>query len=142
MDLFSVVHLEMPREVTIGVRPLGEGETPVMQATQGRVVDLHIPEAEGSPQAINAPPVQAVPPHVQPEPAAEQPPPAATIIPVVDVGDSEEEMEEELPLRKRAAKDDGVESSKRPRVEAGASSASGVPARYLSYPLLVVFFIK
>ena len=134
MDLFDVVKLEMPRLVTIGVRPLGEGEEPLMQATEGHVVELHIPEVEGSPHALNVPPVQAVPPSGQSEPAAAQPPPATTVIPIVNVDESEEESEEEVLFRKRAAEDDGAEPSKRARVEVGSSSASAVPERYLSYP--------
>ena len=131
MDLFSVVHLEMPRAVAIGVRPLGEGETPLLEATDGRVVDLHIPEAEGSPQVINVPPVQMVAPPPPPqEPAAAQPPPPPTVIPVVNVEESEEESEEPLLSRKRAGDGDDGGSSKRPRVEAGASSALVPQTRY------------
>ena len=56
MDLFQVVNLEQPRLVAIGVRPTGENEEPLMQATDGRVVELHIPTPVGSPQALNVPP--------------------------------------------------------------------------------------
>ena len=57
MDLFAVVNLEVPRSVTIGVRPLGEGETPILEATDGRVEELVIPEPEGSPAAFMAAPI-------------------------------------------------------------------------------------
>ena len=56
MDLFSVMKLEAPQRVTVGVRPLRSGETLILQATAGRVVDLVIPETDSSPVA--APPVQ------------------------------------------------------------------------------------
>ena len=49
MDLFSVVHLEKPKLVTVGVRPLREGETPVMVATAGRTMELAQEEPEDSP---------------------------------------------------------------------------------------------
>ena len=130
MDLFSVVNLEMPRSVTIGVRPLGEGETPLLEATDERVVELDIPEAEGSPQVIIADPVQSVALPIQQEPVAAQPTPTSTDIPVVNVEESEEEMEEEPHLsQKRASDGYGGESSKRPRVEAGAPSVSEVHMR-------------
>ena len=32
MDLFAVVKLDSPRSVTVGVRPLREGETPILEA--------------------------------------------------------------------------------------------------------------
>ena len=40
MGLFTVVHLERPKLVTVGVRPLREGETPVMEAIAGRTMKL------------------------------------------------------------------------------------------------------
>ena len=81
MDLFSVVNLEMSRSVTVGVRPLREGETPILEATVGRVVDLVVPEAEGSPQVVVAAPMQSVAPPVQQElDAAQTPPDSANII--------------------------------------------------------------
>ena len=120
MDLFEVVKLDEPRLVTIGVRPTGENEESLMKATDGRVVDLHIPVVEGSPHALDVPPVQAVPPSGQPEPVV---PPSPPPIPVFRVSDSGEESEEESPLLKRGREDDGAESSKRARAETGSSSA-------------------
>ena len=49
MDLFSVVRLEVPQRVTMDVRPLRSGETPILQATAVRVMDMVIPETDGSP---------------------------------------------------------------------------------------------
>ena len=119
MDLFAVVNLEVPRSVTIGVRPLGEGETPILQSTEGRVVDLVVPEAEGSPQVIVASPVQAVAPPVQQELGTGQDP-----VNVIQVDDSEEELVESPLVRKRARSEDVEESSKRLRFEAGEPSMS------------------
>ena len=123
MDLFEVVKLEVPRLVTVGVRPIGETEESLMKATDGRVVDLHIPAVEGSPHALDVSLVQAVPPTGQPEPVVPPSPPPHTVIPVFKVDDSGEESEEESPLRKRGRENDGAESSKRARTETGSSSA-------------------
>ena len=81
MDLFSVVNLETPRSVIVGVRPLREGETPILKTTAGRVVDLVVPEAEDFPAVFMAAPIQTVAPTVQQEPdAAQAPPPPVNII--------------------------------------------------------------
>ena len=55
MDLFAVVKLEKPKQVTIGVRPLREGEQPILEATEGRLTVLPeiVPE--------NTPPLQVTP---------------------------------------------------------------------------------
>ena len=60
MDLFSVVRLEAPQRVTVGVRPLRSGEIQILQAMAGRVVVLAVPEPEGSPAAVAVPPLQQV----------------------------------------------------------------------------------
>ena len=111
MDLFAVVNLEAPRSVTVGVRPLREGETPILQATAGRVVELVVPEPEGSPAVVPASPLQVFPPAQQMPEAAQTPP---VVVPI-EVEDSEEEVEELL--LKRKATDDAEGSSKRPRPE-------------------------
>ena len=71
MDLFAVVHLEKPKLVTVGVRPLREGETPVMEATAGRTMELDQEEPEDSPQpALQVTPVQSVPQSREQSPVA------------------------------------------------------------------------
>jgi hypothetical protein len=57
MDLFSIVKLEKPKQVTVGVRPLREGEQPLLEETEGRLTVLPevVPE--------NTPPLQVT--HVQ-----------------------------------------------------------------------------
>ena len=122
MDLFEVVKLDEPRLVTIGVRPKGENEEGLMKATDGRVVDLHIPVAEGSPHALEVPPVQSVPPSGQRNPVVPPSPPPQNFIPVYKLDDSED-SEEESPLQKRGREDDGAGSSKRARTEVGSTSA-------------------
>ena len=121
MDLFSVVKLEAPQRVTIGVRPLRSGETPILQATAGRVVDLVIPEPEGSPAAVAAPPLQQVAPNAQPTPRVAQTPPVQD---VVDLDESSEE-EQEGPQLVRKRTSSGEHPSKKLRFddEAGPSSA-------------------
>ena len=39
MDLFAVVKLTKPSQVTVGVRPLREGELPILEATAGRLLE-------------------------------------------------------------------------------------------------------
>lgn len=40
MDLFAVVKLAKPAQVAVGVRPLREGEQPILEATAGRLLEL------------------------------------------------------------------------------------------------------
>ena len=45
MDLFSVVKLDKPKQVTIGVRPRREGKPPLLEAAAGRLaVFATVPE--------------------------------------------------------------------------------------------------
>ena len=84
--------MEVPKSATIGVRPKRDDEEPLLEATSGRVVELVIPEPEGSPAAAVVEPIQQVP-HVEEEVA--QPPPPPVNVAVVNVDDLEEETEEE-----------------------------------------------
>ena len=118
MDLFSVVRLEAPQRVIVGVRPRREGEVPILEATAGRVVALNVPESEGSPPVVNAEPVQQVSPVA--EPVIER----APTPPVVDLGDSSDEDEVESLRRTRKRESDGEESSKRSRIDTGAGPST------------------
>ena len=118
MDLFSVVRLEAPQRVIVGVRPRREGEVPILEATAGRVVALNVPEPEGSPPVVNASPVQQVSPVA--EPVIER----APTPPVVDLGDSSDEDEVESLRRTRKRESDGEESSKRSRVDTRAGPST------------------
>ena len=44
MDLFTVVQLEDPKEAVVGSRALREGETPILQSTAGRTMELVLEE--------------------------------------------------------------------------------------------------
>ena len=117
MDLFEVINMEVPTGVTIGMRPLREGEVPILQAVEGRLTDLVLPGGEGSSAASGAAPIQQIAPTEQQESAAEpeveQPPPKVAPI---ELSTSEEEEEESEPLkRKRARSEDGEGTSKKAR---------------------------
>ena len=65
MDLFVVVNLENPKQVTVGVRPLREGEQPLLDATAGHLTVFGQAGPEDSPP-IFVTPVQSVAPTVEP----------------------------------------------------------------------------
>nr|GEY10476.1 hypothetical protein [Tanacetum cinerariifolium] len=61
MDLFSGVHLSKPKLVTEGVRPLRDGEEPLLEATIGRTMELVLEPPEDENTAVLEPtPLQAV----------------------------------------------------------------------------------
>ena len=73
MDLFAVVKLEKPKQVTVGVHPLREGEEPVLEATAGRITVLAQEGPEDSPPAAAlVTPVQSVPPSGEQSPVVEE----------------------------------------------------------------------
>ena len=103
MDLFGLVSMEAPTSVTVGVRPRGDNEPPVLEAANGRLVELNLPEPSDSVAPAVVEPIQQVP-HV--EAVAAHPPSP----PVVNVEDSEEEAEEEaLERRRKRARSEEVE---------------------------------
>ena len=59
--------------MTVGVRPLREGETPVLAATAGRTMELAQEEPEDSPPAaLQVTPVQSVPQSREQSPEASE----------------------------------------------------------------------
>ena len=118
MDLFSVVRIDAPQRLIVGVRPRRDEEVPILEATAGRVVRLNVPESSESEPAIDAEPVNQAQPNAEPVPEKEPTPP------FVDLGDSSDEGEVESLRRTRKRDSDGGESSKRPRVDTGASTSS------------------
>ena len=64
MDLFAVVKLEKPKQVTVGVRPLRENEQPLLEATAGHMTVLGSVGHEDSPPLLVTP-VQSVAPAVE-----------------------------------------------------------------------------
>ncbi|GJY88826.1 hypothetical protein Tco_0503454 [Tanacetum coccineum] len=126
MDLFSVVHLSKPKLVTEGVRPLRDGEEPLLESTAGRTMELVLeqPGVEGT--DVLAPiPLRSVP-----GATAEPPRPDATSVGAsedADVAGAESEAEEvDSGLkRKRGTSDDGAGTSKRVRyVSLGGSTST------------------
>ena len=62
MDLFAVVKLAKPTQVIVGVRPLREGEQPILEAIAGHLLELaQIESSGGTPPVVNTTPVQTVP---------------------------------------------------------------------------------
>nr|GFA01631.1 hypothetical protein [Tanacetum cinerariifolium] len=62
MDLFSMVHLSKPKLVTEGVRPLRDGEEPLLEATTGRTIELVLEQPEDENTAVLEPtPLRSVP---------------------------------------------------------------------------------
>ncbi|GJZ90618.1 hypothetical protein Tco_0662545 [Tanacetum coccineum] len=126
MDLFSVVHLSKPKLVTEGVRPLRDGEEPLLESTAGRTMELVLEQPEVESTDVLAPtPLRSVP-----GPTVEPPRLDAT-----SVGSSEDanvagaeseagEVDSGL-KRKRATSDDGAGTSKRVRhVSLGLSTST------------------
>ena len=52
MDLFAVVKLEKPKQVTVGVRPLRDNEVPLLEATAGHITMLAQDGPEDSPPCL------------------------------------------------------------------------------------------
>ncbi|GJT65821.1 hypothetical protein Tco_1017301 [Tanacetum coccineum] len=119
MDLFSVVHLSKPKLVTEGVRPLRDGEEPLLESTAGRTMELVLEQPEFDSTDVLAPtPLRSVP-----GAAVEPPRPDAT-----SVGSSEDADVAEVDSglkRKRATGDVGAGPSKRVRhVSLGLSTST------------------
>ena len=93
-----------------------------MQETAGRVLELNIPEPEGSPAPVAAPPVQQVPPVAQADAEVARTPPTPDFVDLDESSEEEEELEHPQLVRKRVADDEG--SSKKLRVDTEASTSS------------------
>ncbi|GJZ38842.1 hypothetical protein Tco_0585405 [Tanacetum coccineum] len=62
MDLFSVVYLSKPKQVTEGVRPLRDGEEPLLESTAGRTMKLILEQPEVESADVLAPtPLRSIP---------------------------------------------------------------------------------
>ncbi|GJS12600.1 hypothetical protein Tco_0407072 [Tanacetum coccineum] len=109
MDLFSVVHLSKPKLVTEGVRPLRDGEEPLLESTAGRTMELVLEQPEVESTDVLAPtPLRSVP-----SATVEPPRPDAT-----SVGSAEDTDVAEVDSglkRRRTTGDDGAGPSKRVR---------------------------
>ena len=114
MDLFSVVKLAKPALVTVGVRPLRDGETPILEATAGRTMELAQEEpANASPTIIEATPLRSFQnPQVQsPERSCTR---SAESIGIRRADSEPEEVSQGLKCKK-ASGGDGAGTSKRRR---------------------------
>ena len=112
MDLFSVVRLTKPTQVTVGVRPLREGELPILEATVGRLLEPAQEESSDATQpVVNATLVQTVPAQgvAVPESVRTEPSDSAGILKV------DTDSEEERQCSKRKAADDGGEGTSKRR---------------------------
>jgi hypothetical protein len=111
MDLFSVVRLAKPAQVTVGVRPLREGEIPILEATVGRTYVQEEPANVAQPLLV-ATPVQNVPSQEvpAPEPARTESSEGVGIF-KVDT-DSEEASQR---VKRKASGDGGEGTTKRRR---------------------------
>ena len=107
--------------MTVGVRPRRENEVPLLEATEGRVVPLVIPESSQSEPALNVEPVNQAPPTS--EPVAEKEPTP----PFVDLAESSDESEVISLRRTRKRRSDGGEPSKKPRLDVDASTSAAHP---------------
>ena len=73
MDLFAFVKLKEPKRVTVVVRPLRDGEQPILEATAGHLAAFGpFARADSPPAAIFVPPVQSVPPTGEPSHVVEE----------------------------------------------------------------------
>ncbi|GJV90843.1 hypothetical protein Tco_1538656, partial [Tanacetum coccineum] len=125
MDLFSVVQLSKPKLVTVGVRPLRDGEEPLLESTAGRTMELVLEQPEDESTDVLAPtPLRSVP-------GATVEPPRRDVTSVgssedVDVAGAESEAGKvDYGLkRKRTISDDGAGTSKRVRYVSPGGSTS------------------
>ncbi|GKA77233.1 hypothetical protein Tco_0783694 [Tanacetum coccineum] len=116
-----VVHLSKPKLVTEGVRPLRDGEEPLLESTAGRTMELVLEQPEVESTDVLAPiPLRSIP-------GATAEPPR---LDATSVGSSEDadvagagEVDSGL-KRKRGTSDDGAGTSKRVRYVSPGGSTS------------------
>ena len=114
MDLFAVVKLDKPRQVTIGVRPLKDGETPLLDATAGHLTTLPVATPESTPPLV-VEPVQTVAPEVVVEPTER-------VVPALEVAHEEAQSSDSIQILKpeEVLREEVAQSSKR-KAQAGGS---------------------
>lgn len=125
MDLFTVVQLADPKAVTVGVRPLREGEAPILEATVGRVMELALEDEaldEGSQVPIEATPINVADPTTQSSDAEESE--SSESVEVVSVVDAPPQIEVDLKHKGPMVEDDGATSLRRKRRVVRTSESS------------------
>ena len=121
-----MVRLASPKQVTVGVRPLREGEAPILEATAGRTMEFVQEEPENVPPVVlEATPVRSVPnPRVQ-SPEVELSRTDSSESVGITRAESEPEEASQGVKRKKASGGDGAGTSKRRRhVILGGRSSS------------------
>ena len=114
MDLFSVVKLAKPTLVTVGVRPLRDGETPILEATAGRTMEYAQEElANASTPLLEATPVRSVPSQQVPSPELSRTDSSEGM--GILKADSDQEEASQGVKRKKVSGGDGAGTSKRRR---------------------------
>ena len=112
MDLFSVVKLAKPTQVTVGVRPLKEGETPLLEATAGHTIEYAQEELANVAQPLlEATPVRSLPSQEVQSPERTDSSEGVGIF----KADSDQEEESQGVKRKKVSGGDGAGTSKRRR---------------------------
>lgn len=110
-----MVNLAKPTQVTVGVRPLREGETPIMEATAGRLMEY----AQEEPANVAQSPLEATPVRSVPTQEVQSPEPSHTHSSEgVEIlkADSEPEEASQGVKRKKVSGDGGAGTSKRRRL--------------------------
>ena len=114
MDLFSVVKLAKPTLVTVGVRPLRDDETPILETTAGRTMELAQEEpGNASPGVLEATSVRSIPSQEMQSPEHSRTDSSEGM--GILKADSEPEEASQGVKRKKASGDGGAGTSKRRR---------------------------
>ncbi|GJV33190.1 hypothetical protein Tco_1393590 [Tanacetum coccineum] len=114
MDLFSVVHLSKPKLVTEGVRPLRDGDEPLLEGTAGRIMKLVLEQPEVESTDVLAPiPLRSVPGATAEPPRLDATSVGSSEDADVAGGKSEAGEVDSGLKRKRGTSDDGAGTSKR-----------------------------
>ena len=131
MDLFALVQMADPKSVTVRTRELLPGETPILEATAGRVLDLVLEEEtsdEVTPNPIHATPINVAAPRT--ESAGVEGSGSSASIQLVDIVDTAAttaaaavQGTEDRKRKRIVVEDDGATTSrgKRPAVSASGN---------------------
>ena len=110
------MHLVKPKQVTVGVRPLGEGEAPILEVTAGRTMEIAQVEPEDVPPVVLAPtPLRSVPSTIVPPPEMELLSTDSSESVGITMVESEMDEGNSRLKRKSGSGGDGAGSSKRRR---------------------------
>ena len=130
MDLFALVKVADPASVTVRTRELLPGETPILAATAGRVIDLVLEEdvsGESPTGPVHATPINVAAPREEAKSAEGSRSSASVqLVEVVNVpADTTAATAEDRKRKRVSVEDDGATSSYRKR--ATVSSSGDIP---------------